>query len=264
MHDILKAIIQTKVEEVKQLKKTALADLSIHTLIPKPDQQVFKSSLKQQGLSIIAEVKRQSPSKGHLSTIDDPTTLVQSYIDGGASAISVLTDKQYFGGHQDDLTRIVQYVKDKPIAVLRKDFIIDPIQLIESYLLQCDAVLLIVAVLGNKIKSLFDEAKRLGLDVLVEVHNQEELDIAIDIGADIIGINNRNLNTFAEDLSVSLQLRSLIPDSVVSVSESAIRTVNDIKRIKAAGFHSELIGEGLVKSAKPAELLSALRGYCEA
>lgn len=219
----------------------------------------FKSMLKAKPLSVIAEIKRQSPSKGLISTIPDPANLAQAYISGGASCLSVLTDYHFFGGTLKDLIEVVKVADQQSIPVLRKDFIIDKIQIAEARLSGASAVLCIISVLGNKAKHLIDYAKSIGLDVLVEVHDATEIKIALDCGADIIGINNRNLNTFDVRTESSLTLLAQLPNTVIKVAESGITEPMLAQQYYQAGFDAVLIGEALVKSVNPAQFIEACR-----
>ena len=169
-----------------------------------------------------------------------------------------MTDTNFFAGSTYDLQNISRYLEKTDIPILRKEFILDSIQIQESYLMGANAILLIISILKDKTKELFSYAKRLGLDVIVEVHNKEELDLAIKIGANIIGINNRNLFTFEESINICLELSREIPKGIIKIAESAIKTEDNIKRIKKAGFDAVLIGETLVKSKKPADTIKQL------
>lgn len=242
----LDAILSVKLQEVENLK------ISQHI-------KSLKKALSKPGLSIISEIKRKSPSKGTLRSISDPIALTNEYIKGGASAISVLTDQKYFSGTVEDLALIADRLKHKSAPILRKDFIIDKSQIIESLLCGADAILLIVSALQEKIKALIETAKALGLEVLVEVYDKDELKLALDCGAEIIAVNNRNLKTFDVDINVSLDLIKHIPAHIVKVAASGIHTMDDIKKIKHAGYDAVLIGEALMKSRDPAALITEMR-----
>ena len=221
----------------------------------------FASALKQDSLAVIGEIKRRSPSRGALQEISDPVQLALEYCQGGASAISVLTDV-HFDGKLDDLKRVCQVLDHlyPHVPVLRKDFIIHPIQLVESLNAGASAVLLIAKVLGADLKSFILEAKRLGLETLTEVHDAEDLALAIQAGATIIGINHRNLSTFEIDLNISRDLRPLIPSSILTVAESGIFTPADADTMRKREFDAVLVGEALVCSDNPAELIAQLKG----
>lgn len=210
---------------------------------------------------IIAEIKRRSPSKGEIRADFEPVDCARAYADGGAAAISVLTDERYFGGHLDYLEKIRSAV---PLPLLCKDFVVDPFQIDEARLRGADAVLLIVAAFldGDGPEGLAALRKRaldLGLDVLVEVHDEAELDVAIEAGADLIGVNNRDLKTFDVDLATTERLAARMPEGVVRVAESGIFTPADIARLEAVGSHAFLVGESLMREADIAAALRRLR-----
>lgn len=219
---------------------------------------VFKNALSSSYLAVIAEIKRKSPSKGMIAPISNVTELAQHYISGGASALSILTDKTFFNGSIQDLSQVKNEISS-PVPIIRKDFIIDEVQIAEAKVAGADAILCIVAALGSKTKKLLEYARSLGLDVLVEIHNENELNIAIDSGADIIGINNRNLNTFIVDTDLSLQLVEKIPNSIIKVAESGITTPAMARKYYQAGFNAVLIGEALVKSEDPENFIMECR-----
>ncbi len=219
----------------------------------------FKSVLRSSSLAVIAEIKRKSPSKGLLSPIFDPVSLAKRYIAGGANALSILTDKKFFGGHLGDLTQVAETIGNDSIPIIRKDFIIDKVQIAEAFHAGASAVLCIISILGIKARELIEFARTLGMDVLVEVHNLDEIQIAIDCGADIIGINNRNLNTFEVDMSCALKLVTAIPDSIVKVAESGIVRPAMAREYHNAGFDAVLIGEALVKSPDPEQFIMECR-----
>jgi anthranilate phosphoribosyltransferase len=221
----------------------------------------FAHALKQPHLAVIAEIKRRSPSRGKLHAIEDPVLLALEYCKGGASAISVLTD-EHFEGTLEDLKRVAQALATAypHVPILRKDFIVHPMQLLESKIAGASAVLLIANVLGNDLKSFILEAERLGLETLTEVHDAEDLALAIEAGAPIIGINHRNLSTFEIDLSSSPVLRPLIPSSIVAVAESGIVTAQDAYAMHALHYDAILVGEALVTSADPKQLIMQMQG----
>jgi indole-3-glycerol phosphate synthase len=206
---------------------------------------------------VIAEIKRRSPSRGEIRADFDPCAIAKSYADAGAAALSVLTDVHYFGGHLDHL-RQVRALVDLPI--LRKDFVVDAYQLDEARLAGADAVLLIVAALApDALERLHGAARARGLDVLVEVHDDAELERALDIGARLIGINNRDLRTFDVDLATSERLAPRVGGGRTVVAESGIFTSEDMRRLEAAGVHAHLIGESLMRQPDPGLALRALR-----
>ncbi|HWI43029.1 MAG TPA: indole-3-glycerol phosphate synthase TrpC [Nocardioides sp.] len=210
------------------------------------------------GSSVIAEVKRRSPSKGDLADIPDPAALAREYAAGGAAAISVLTEQRRFGGSLDDL-RAVRAAVDVPL--LRKDFIVEPYQLLEARAAGADLALLIVAALDDAtLRSLHDEARELGLTVLVEVHDEAETERAVDLGAELVGVNARNLKTLAVDPDTFGRLAPLVPSDRVLVAESGISGPTDVKRYVAEGARVVLVGEALVKDGAPREAVAALSG----
>ncbi len=197
-------------------------------------------------IALIAEVKKASPSEGLIRPDFDPVDIAQTYERGGAACLSVLTDEKYFGGSADNLRLARQAVA---IPLLRKDFIFDEYQLWEAMAWGADAVLLIVAMLDSEtLTTLFQQAKEMGLDVLVEVHDERETEAALKLGADLIGVNNRDLSTFKTDLATSDRLIPLITPHAVAVSESAISTPEDIKRVQAAGARAVLVGTTLCRA----------------
>ncbi|CUR54056.1 Indole-3-glycerol phosphate synthase [metagenome] len=201
------------------------------------------------GASVIAEVKRRSPSKGDLAAIPDPAALAGAYARGGAAAISVLTEERRFGGSLDDL-RAVRASVDTPL--LRKDFMVSAYQLVEARAAGADLVLLIVAALSQReLHELYLEARSLGLTVLVEVHDEPETRRAVELGAELIGVNARNLKTLAVDPDTFGRLAPLIPDHVVKVAESGITGPADVERFVAEGADAVLVGEALVKDGDP-------------
>jgi indole-3-glycerol phosphate synthase len=210
------------------------------------------------GSSVIAEVKRRSPSKGALADIPDPASLAQSYARGGAAAISVLTEERRFGGSLADL-RTVRAAVDTPI--LRKDFIVEGYQLVEARAAGADLALLIVAALDDDaLRRLHAEATELGLTVLVEVHDEAEAERAVDLGAELIGVNSRNLKTLEVDPDVFGRLAPQIPDDRVKVAESGITGVVDVERFVAEGAGVVLVGEALVKDGDPEAAVRTMTG----
>lgn len=197
-------------------------------------------------LALIAEVKKASPSAGVIAELFDPVAIAKNYAAAGAEAISVLTDKQFFQGRLEYLSEIRDAVS---VPLLRKDFILDEVQIAEAAAAGADAVLLIVAALDDKaLRSLLEAAALYQLDALVEVHTLGELDRALETEAKIIGINNRNLATFEVDLAVTETLSEEVPDEIVLVSESGLKSAADVARVKAAGVNAVLIGEALMRA----------------
>jgi indole-3-glycerol phosphate synthase len=244
---MLNEIIKSKLIEVEKLK----TELDISNLkFERKTTSFYKNLLKNQNNkknSIIAEVKRKSPSKGVLNDNLNVTEIVRRYEAGGASCVSVLTEKNYFNGSNDDLLSAKSLIN---IPILRKDFILDPIQIYESKMLGADCILLIVSALSPAMyKQLADLAYELNLDVLTEVHDENELEFALSYKAKLIGINNRNLKTFDVDINTSEKLSKFVNDAnIVLVSESGIHSREDIIKLNNAGIFTFLIGEHLVKS----------------
>lgn len=206
-------------------------------------------------ISVIAEIKKASPSRGLIRQDFDPETIARSYEKAGAAAISVLTDQTFFGGSLQDLTMVRRAVS---IPVLRKDFIVDRYQLLESRVAGADAVLLIAAVLGQELAEFLEMSRSLGLEVLVETHTEEEVLLALASGAPIIGINNRDLKTFEVNLRTTLDLAPLVPTDRVLVSESGIRDKQDLIRLAGAGVRAVLVGETLMRAEDPGQKLKEL------
>lgn len=214
--------------------------------------------LRAAGSSVIAEVKRRSPSKGDLAEVLDPAALAVEYAAGGAAAISVLTEQRRFGGSLDDLRAVRAAVG---VPVLRKDFIVSSYQLVEARAAGADLALLIVAALGDDLlRRLYDEARELGLTVLVEVHDEPETERAVALGAELIGVNARNLKTLAVDNDTFGRLAPLIPHDRVLVAESGISGPDDVRRFVTEGARAVLVGEALVKDGAPQQAVRAMTG----
>jgi indole-3-glycerol phosphate synthase len=222
----------------------------------------FRRALISGEFGFIGEVKKASPSAGVIVEDFDPVRTALVYDQAGAHCISVLTDEKFFQGHLDYLALIRQKV---PRPILRKDFIIDEVQIYQAALAGADAVLLIVAALADdELQHFKARADGIGIDCLVEVHDETELGRALDAGADFIGINNRNLATFDVDLNVTQRLAPQVPGDCTIVSESGIRTTDDIRRVIGAGAHAALIGESLMRAADPRALLESFLAVAEA
>lgn len=214
-------------------------------------------SLRGKGLSVIAEVKRASPSKGRLATISDPAALAAEYAAGGASAISVLTEQRRFNGSLADLEAVRQAV---PTPLLRKDFVVTEYQLWEGRAAGADLALLIVAALTDtQLAEFLALAEQLGITCLVETHTADEVRRAVDAGAELIGVNNRNLKTLDVDLAAFETLAALVPATAVKVAESGILTLADAQRMADAGADAVLVGEALVTGGNPREAVAAMR-----
>jgi indole-3-glycerol phosphate synthase len=254
---VLAEIVQSKLKEVADLHPRAAA-LEQEAYERKSPVRPFTAALTKPYPGIIAEIKKASPSKGLLQEDFHPAYLAHSYEEGGAACLSVLTDHEYFQGSLHDLEAARAAAT---LPVLRKDFIIDRVQIFEAAAHGADAILLIAALLDTPELSHFRElAESVGLAALVEVHNSEELKKAVDSGAGLIGVNNRNLDTFEVSLDTSLRLAFQMPSDVVRVSESGIRTRADIDLLHGAGFQAFLVGESLMRACDPAAALKELIG----
>lgn len=259
---ILDKIMLYKREELPRRKRDILeSDLRAALYIAPPPRD-FAAALRGEGVSLIAECKKASPIKGVLRNGYNAAELAMTYEANGASAISVLTDIKFFQGRIEDLVAVRGAVT---IPVLRKDFIFDPYQLIEARAAGADAVLLIAALLkGNTLRDLRLEAERLGMQTLVEVHDIPETEFALESGATIIGVNNRDLRYFDIHFETTANLRPHIPDTCIMVSESGISTVDDVQHLVEVGVDAMLVGERLVKAkqtaAKVRELVAAGKG----
>jgi len=257
--------VTTYLDEILDRKRTELKervahqDISALTQTLTPCTTDVLGALRQPDrITVIAEHKRRSPSKGVIRANSNPADIAQGYARAGAAAISVLTDEVGFGGTSDDLRAIRDAVS---IPILRKDFLLYPLQIMEARAWGADMVLLIVAALTPKeLRGLHQMATRLGMTPLVEVHDEHELHVALDSGARLIGVNNRNLHTFTVDLDTSISLARKMPDDVVRVSESGIRNHSDLLRMKEAGYDAVLVGEQLMQHSEPEQALRELLG----
>ena len=241
----LDEILRTKRDEIERLRPRS-EELRRAALL-RNDFRGFASALQREEgkLALIAEIKKASPSAGVIVESFDPVAIAKNYARAGVDAISILTDEQFFQGHLDYLNAVRAVV---PQPLLRKDFILDPLQIMEAAAAGADAVLLIVAALSQEeLTALLETSSLYQLDVLVEVHTLAELDRALETETKIIGINNRNLATFEVDLAVTERLSEEVPNDMMLVSESGIRTAEDLARIKACGVDAVLIGEALMR-----------------
>lgn len=227
-----------------------------------PTTRGFRASLASvdtalEGVGVIAEVKRRSPSKGALAPDLDPASLARLYAEGGASCLSVLTDREFFGGSPDDLVTARSAVG---LPVLRKDFTVAPNDVLDARLMGADCVLLIAAALGvEELVDLHGLAREVGLDVLVEIHDEADLDHAVAAGADLVGVNQRDLVTFEVDQERAVRMASVIPAGVIGVAESGVRGRDDAHALASAGYSAVLVGESLVTSGDPADAVRDLR-----
>ncbi len=247
--------------EILAATRTQIDELDVDELRSRAGEAAPSRSLSgrlaENGLSVIAEVKRRSPSRGDLAPQLDPVAQAGLYAAGGAAAVSVLTNEEFFGGSLADLTAVRRTVD---VPVLRKDFVIDSAQIWESRAAGADAVLLIVAALSDEqLEVLVAEATDAGLEALVEVHNETELERALAAGAGLVGVNNRDLTTFTVDLRVAERLAPLLRDRVLMVAESGISEPAQAAAMAAVGYDAILVGEALVLAPDPAELVASLR-----
>ncbi len=257
--DILARIVESKraalpalVERRKHLERAAAA---------RSAPRDFRAALLKSPPAVIAEVKQASPSLGTLTSSFNPAALARAYAQGGAACLSVLTDEAYFHGQLADLEAARAAVS---IPVLRKDFTIDELHIVEAAAHGADAILLIAAILDERHLRRFRElAAHNGMAALVEIHSEEELGPAVNSGADIIGVNNRDLHTFQVRLETSLRLAEKIPSSVVRVAESGITSGDHVRQLTQAGYHAVLVGEHLMRSADPAQAIQELRSATE-
>lgn len=234
----------------------ALADLVRAAAGTEPARGFRRAIASRDALAVIAEVKRRSPSKGDLNPGLDPARLARQYEEAGAACLSVLTDEPHFGGSSADLAAARGAVS---IPVLRKDFTVDPRDVCDARLMGADCVLLIAAVLDDAtMQACMTVAREVGIDVLVEVHDEPELERALQAGADVVGVNQRDLVTFRVDHERALRMGPLIPGGVVRVAESGVRGRADAESLRRAGYDAVLVGEHLVTSADPARSLADL------
>jgi len=257
--DILKKIVAHKKREIKAAKQRRPAASLRAELCPPGTGRPFYNRLKtcnSQGINIIAEIKRASPSKGSIRPDLDPAVYAREYEIGGAAALSVLTDEHFFKGSVTDLKTAR---RASTLPVLRKDFIVSTYQILESAVIGADAVLLIGAILSlQQIEDYLALCRELGLDALAEVHSEDELDKVTQAGAQLIGINNRNLKTFHTDIGTSISMASRLAGHQVGVAESGLRTADDIDAVRQAGIFNFLIGESLVRAESPRLFLQSL------
>jgi indole-3-glycerol phosphate synthase len=256
--DLLAAIVAATQRMVEvRAQDVPLAEMDRRAARVEPRRGRLEAALSRTDrLNVIAECKRRSPSKGVLKAEYDPAHIARGYNRAGAAAISVLTEPAFFDGHLDHLVA-VRAVTDLPI--LRKDFVVYRYQILEARAAGADAVLLIVAALTPAtLKELHHAANDAGLDVLVEIHDVLELSIALEAGASIVGVNNRNLRTLAVDTDVSRRAVELIPENVIAVAESGLKTGRDLRALHGAGYDAFLIGERLMATDDPGETLAAL------
>ena len=250
---MLDEILSSTRRRIARLREQPHADFSARGPV-----RAFDAALAGQGLAVIGEVKRKSPSRGVLAEGLDPVRQARIYEQAGAAAISVLTEPEHFSGSNRDLSAVAQAVS---VPVIRKDFILDPAQVWESRHIGADALLLIVAVLGDEqLKGLLVETARAGMVALVEVHHPEEAERAIGAGARVVGVNNRDLRDFTVDLGTARRVAPYLSRASVKVAESGIHTPSQAAEMAEAGYDAVLVGEALVRARHPGELVSQLRG----
>ncbi|MGR9116326.1 MAG: indole-3-glycerol phosphate synthase TrpC [Gammaproteobacteria bacterium] len=258
--DILKKILDTKAEEVARRKHNipveTLQEIAGNVENPRGFYRALQSKASAQKPAIIAEIKKASPSKGVIREDFKPIEIGQDYAMNGATCLSVLTDKEYFQGSEVYL----QMVRERcPLPVLRKDFMIDPYQVFEARALGADCILLIVAALADEqMQELADTAAKLGMDVLVEVHDAAELERALKLDTKLIGINNRNLRTFETSLQTTLDLKQNIPSDRLVITESGIHSREDVQLMLDNGIYSFLIGEAFMRAEFPGQKMREL------
>lgn len=256
MTDILEKIVERKRERLAEAKQRLPMSELIGQMPTASEGGRFIQALRRDGINVIAEIKRRSPSKGVIREDFDPASIARNYSANGAAAISCLTEEDFFDGSLDHF-RAVRQASWLPL--LRKDFIFDEYQICEAKHARADCILLIAAMLdGRQFNDLMQAAYSLGLDVLVEIHDRDEMDKVLGYDVRLLGINNRNLRTFATTLDTSLELAAALPKTLTLVSESGIRTREDIDRLRAAGFHAFLIGEELMRAGDEGAALKAL------
>ncbi len=253
--DILARIVEYKQAELAEamIAREELESLAVENRACRRD---FLAALRAHAPAIIAEIKRASPSRGVIASEADPAEIARAYQQGGAAALSVLTDEKFFRGSLDDLAIARGAVR---LPVLQKDFTIDEAHVAEAAARCADAVLLIAAILPvQRLRQLREYAARFGLAALVEVHDEDELQSALDSGATLVGVNNRNLHSFEVTLETSLRLASRFPTGVFRVSESGIRSAADLRRLEEAGYGAFLVGEHLMRSKDPQRAVASL------
>jgi indole-3-glycerol phosphate synthase len=258
--DEIVAATRRRVGETKPAADLRQLDRQAGNHVPRGFRRALESGCAN-SIAVIAELKRASPSRGLIRSDFDPQRLAKELESAGATALSVLTDSEFFQGSLENLLRASTSTK---LPCLRKDFIVDEFQLLEARANGADAVLLIVAALSQaELKKLARTAGEYNLDVLCEVHDEAELQRAVDAGCNLIGVNNRDLKTFQVDLETSFRLAEMIPGSALPVAESGIHSGTDINRLRAAGYQAFLIGESLMKAKSPGEALRALLAEAE-
>ncbi len=253
--DVLQRIRAVKRQEISELTPGARCALESAAEQQPPARGFRDALLGKDSVALIAELKKASPSAGLIRPDFDPVRIARTYQSAGATCISVLTDRHFFQGETTHLSRVRQAVN---VPLLRKDFILDSVQVLEARALGADACLLIVAALqAGELLDLLSHVNAFGMDALVEVHTEEELHVALEAGADLVGVNNRDLHSFEVDLGTTERLAPLLPDDVALVAESGIRARTDVERLKAAGADAVLVGETLMRAN---DIAASVRG----
>ncbi|MGH9805160.1 MAG: indole-3-glycerol phosphate synthase TrpC [Candidatus Acidiferrales bacterium] len=256
--DILERIVAARRRALAAEKQTTPAAKLEERAAAAPPPRDFRAALTRDSVNVIAELKKASPSRGILRAVYNPAALAPALEQAGAAALSVLTEPEFFQGSLEDLTVARQVTR---VPVLRKDFLFDPYQLYQARAAGADAFLLIAAILTTgELKQLITLGKQIGMAALVEAHTDEELARALEAGAEIVGINNRNLKTLEVSVETSLRLIESVPEECVAVSESGLGAAAELARLRAAGFDAFLIGERLMQAADPATALRELMG----
>ena len=259
---VLDRILERTAADVATRKAAVPPSVLERRAADRPKPVGLRAALDGPGLAVIAEIKRASPSRGVFPVAIDPPAVAREYLDGGAVALSVLTDEPFFHGSLADLEAVAAVAHDRPslAPVLRKDFVVDPYQIVEARAHGADAILLIVAALSDPtLRDLLASARDYGMDALIEVHDEAEMARVAAAGATLIGINNRDLRTFAVDLAVTERLAPLAPPGAQLVGESGIFTHEDAARLAAVGVKAVLVGEGLILAPDRAAAVRALR-----
>jgi indole-3-glycerol phosphate synthase len=255
LDDIIRGVRADLERRITRVPWPTVQEQAARTSAERPAVDAEAALRAAPGLAVLAEVKRASPSKGPLADIPDPATLAATYAAGGACVVSVLTEGRRFSGSLDDLAAVRAAVR---VPVLRKDFLVTPYQVAESRAWGADVVLLIVAALSQPdLVALREQAEALGMTALVEVHDEEETRRAVDSGARVLGVNARDLRTLEIDRSTFARLRPLVPDDAVTVAESGVRDLDDVRAYAAAGARAVLVGEALVTGGDPAATVAA-------
>ena len=253
---MLDRILEATRERVADLRNRRAAVMEKAEAAASPPS--FEAALKRPGLAVVAEIKRRSPSRGDLAMELDAIDQAGRYAAGGAAALSVLTEPVFFAGRPEDLAAARETTG---LPILRKDFVIESIQVWEARAMGASAVLLIASALTpNELAALLDDAGRAGIDALVEVHTSDEAKLSLDLGARIVGVNNRDLATFVVDLATAEEIAPFLSEAAVTIAESGIRSRTEAMRMMAAGYDAVLVGEALVRSPDPARLIREMTG----